>query len=302
MKSSTLKYLSLLIAFCVVFFSNTNAQDDSLFRFLKKIEYPISSFAVDNLGELYVINTDNQLKKYDAKGDSIGVFNQVTKYGKLTYVEAQNPWKAILFYQNFSTIVLLDKYLNVEAQNPWKAILFYQNFSTIVLLDKYLNVLGNINLRSKNIFRVRAVTTSYDNNIWLFDEQDNKLKKIDDSGNLLSESVDFRLIFDSVPAPQKIIDYDGFIYLYDPLKGLYLFDYYGSFKIKLTFLNWTYFSVIGKSVYGFDDQNLYKYTPPLPDVVKYKLPVGMQNSNSIKLSNYKIYILKDQQLQIYSLQ
>jgi hypothetical protein len=275
MKSSTLKYLSLLIAFCVVFFSNTNAQDDSLFRFLKKIEYPISSFAVDNLGELYVINTDNQLKKYDAKGDSIGVFNQVTKYGKLTYV---------------------------EAQNPWKAILFYQNFSTIVLLDKYLNVLGNINLRSKNIFRVRAVTTSYDNNIWLFDEQDNKLKKIDDSGNLLSESVDFRLIFDSVPSPQKIIDYDGFIYLYDPLKGLYLFDYYGSFKIKLTFLNWTYFSVIGKSVYGFDEQNLYKYTPPLPDVVKYKLPVGMQNSNSIKLSNYKIYILKDQQLQIYSLQ
>ncbi|MEO6813153.1 MAG: hypothetical protein ABI172_04440 [Ginsengibacter sp.] len=275
MKSSTLKYLSLLIAFCVVFFSNTNAQDDSLFRFLKKIEYPISSFAVDNLGELYLINTDNQLKKYDAKGDSIGVFNQVTKYGKLTYV---------------------------EAQNPWKAILFYQNFSTIVLLDKYLNVLGNINLRSKNIFRVRAVTTSYDNNIWLFDEQDNKLKKIDDSGNLLSESVDFRLIFDSVPSPQKIIDYDGFIYLYDPLKGLYLFDYYGSFKIKLTFLNWTYFSVIGKSVYGFDEQNLYKYTPPLPDVVKYKLPVGMQNSNSIKLSNYKIYILKDQQLQIYSLQ
>src|SRR5450432_2424756 len=89
------------------------AQDDSLFRFLKKIEYPISSFTVDNLGELYIINIDNQLKKFDEKGDSVGVFNQVTKYGKLSYVEAQNPWKAILFYQNYSTILLLDKYLNV---------------------------------------------------------------------------------------------------------------------------------------------------------------------------------------------
>src|ERR1043166_9331921 len=89
------------------------AQDDSLFRFLKKIEYPISSFTVDNLGELYIINTNNQLKKYNEKGDSVGVFNQVTKFGKLTYVEAQNPWKAILFYQNYLTIVLLDKYLNV---------------------------------------------------------------------------------------------------------------------------------------------------------------------------------------------
>src|ERR1700733_603267 len=80
-----------------------HAQDDSLFRFLKKIEYPISSFTVDNLGELYIINTDNQLKKYNEKGDSVGVFNQVTRYGTLSYVEAQNPWKAILFYQNYLT-------------------------------------------------------------------------------------------------------------------------------------------------------------------------------------------------------
>ena len=274
-KKKFIKRGLLLIIFCVAFLLKTKAQDDSLFNFLQKIEYPISSFAVDNLGELYIINTDNQLKKYNERGDSVGVFNQVTKYGRLTYV---------------------------EAQNPWKVILFYQNFSTIVLLDKYLNVLGNINLRNKNIFRVKAVTTSYDNNIWLFDEQDNKLKKIDDSGNLLSESVDFRLLFDSVPTPQKILDRDGFVYLYDSQKGIYVFDYYGSFKSKLTFLNWTNFSVIGKTIYGFDKENLYKYTAPLPDINKYKLPAALQNNNFIQLSNHKIYILKDQQLQIYSLQ
>ena len=274
-KKNFIKRGLLLSIFCVAFLLKTKAQDDSLFNFLQKIEYPISSFAVDNLGELYIINTDNQLKKYNERGDSVGVFNQVTKYGRLTYV---------------------------EAQNPWKVILFYQNFSTIVLLDKYLNVLGNINLRNKNIFRVKAVTTSYDNNIWLFDEQDNKLKKIDDSGNLLSESVDFRLLFDSVPTPQKILDRDGFVYLYDSQKGIYVFDYYGSFKSKLTFLNWTNFSVIGKTIYGFDKENLYKYTAPLPDINKYKLPAALQNNNFIQLSNHKIYILKDQQLQIYSLQ
>jgi hypothetical protein len=274
-KNNFIKHGFLLIIFCVAVLLKTEAQDDSLFNFLQKIEYPISSFAVDNLGELYTINTDNQLKKYNERGDSVGVFNQVTKYGRLTYV---------------------------EAQNPWKVILFYQNFSTIVLLDKYLNVLGNINLRNKNIFRVKAVTTSYDNNLWLFDEQDNKLKKIDDAGNLLSESVDFRLLFDSVPTPQKILDRDGFVYLYDSQKGIYVFDYYGSFKSKLTFLNWTNFSIIGKTIYGFDKKNLYKYTAPLPDINKYKLPEALQNNNSIQLSNHKIYILKDQQLQIYSLQ
>lgn len=251
------------------------AQDDSLFRFLKKLEYPISSFTVDNLGELYIINTDNQLKKYNEKGDSVGVFNQVTKYGKLSYV---------------------------EAQNPWKAILFYQNYSTIVLLDKYLNVITNINLRKQNIFQVRAVTTSYDNNIWLFDEQDNKLKKIDDAGNNLFETVDFRLLFDSTPTPTRIMDSDGFVYLYDPEKGLYIFDYYGSFKNKLPFLNWADIAIIDKQIYGFDKEHLYRYLPPAPDLKKYTLSPSLQNNNSIKVSNRRIYVLKNQQLEIYSLQ
>ncbi|MEO8860203.1 MAG: hypothetical protein ABI358_02200 [Ginsengibacter sp.] len=256
-------------------FTRVSAQDDSLYRFLKKIEFPISSFTVDNLGELYIINTDNQLKKYNEKGDSVGVFNQVTKYGKLSYV---------------------------EAENPWKAILFYKDYSTIVLLDKYLNVVTSINLRKQNIFQVNAVTTSYDNNIWLYDEQENKLKKIDDQGNTIFESVDFRLIFDSVPTPKKIIDVDGFVYLYDPEKGLYIFDYYGSFKSKLTFLHWTDLAIIDKQVYGFDKEHLYHYTPPLPDVKEYLLSRELQDNNSIKVSNHKLYVLKNQQLQIFSLQ
>jgi hypothetical protein len=275
MKISVKKLWLLFFALVIFYLPEVKAQDDSLFRFLKKIEYPVASFTVDNLGELYLINTDNQLKKINEKGDSVGVFNQVTKYGRLSYV---------------------------EAQNPWKALLFYQNFSTIVLLDKYLNVLGSINLRDRNIFRVKAVTTSYDNNIWLFDEQDNKLKKIDDNGKLLSETVDFRLLFDSVPTPQKIVDRDGVVYLYDPQKGIYLFDYYGSFKSKLSFLHWTDFAVIGKNIYGFDKENLYKYTSPFPDINKYKLPVALQNNNSIKLSNHKIYVLKDGKMQVYLLQ
>ncbi len=275
MKLQTKKFLLLFLILPLFFATEIKAQDDSLFRFLRKIDYPISSFSVDNLGELYLINIDNQLKKYNANGDSIGVFNQVTKFGKLSYV---------------------------EAQNPWKTILFYKNFSTIVLLDKYLNVLGNINLRNNNIFSVKAVTNSYDNNIWLFDEQENKLKKIDDNGKVLLETVDFRLLFDAAPNPLKIVDRDGFVYLYDPEKGIYLFDYYGSFKSKINFLNWTDFDVIGKNIYGFDSINLFKYTPPLPDIMKYKLPVELQNSQSIKINNHKIYNLKDQQLQVYSLE
>lgn len=276
MSNTIKKYFRIafaLSAACITCMAH--AQDDSLFRFMKKIEYPISSFAVDNLGELYIINTGNQLKKYDGQGDSIGVFNQVTRYGTLSYV---------------------------VAQNPWKVILFYKHYATIVLLDKYLNVVTSIDLRNQNIFDVDAVTTSYDNNIWLFDEQDNKLKKVDDNGKILFESTDFRLLFDSVPAPKTILDRDGYVYLYDPDKGLYIFDYYGTFKNKLPFLHWTNISVIDKQVYGFDSTHLYRYAPPLPDVKTFTLSPALQNCTSIQVNNYRVYVLKNQQLNIYSLQ
>jgi len=267
------KTISLLFVF-IIFYSAVSAQEDSLFRFIKDFDIQVSAFAVDNIGALYLITPENQLKKYNEKGDSVGVFNEVTKYGKLSYV---------------------------DAENPWKTILFYRNFSTIVLLDKYLNVVTSINLRKQNIFRVRAVTSSYDNNIWLFDEQDNKLKKIDDNGNLLSETVDFRLLFDSVLDPVEIIDRDGLVYLYDPQKGIYIFDYYGSFKAKLTFLHWKSIEVIGKNIYGFDEANVYKYTSPIPDVSTYQLPSDLQNSSSIKIQNRKMYVLQKNRLSIYSL-
>ncbi len=247
---------------------------DSLFRLDKTFEYPVESFTVNNLGELFIINTNNQLKKLDDKGDSIGVFNRVTKYGKLSYV---------------------------EAQNPWRTILYYKDFSTIVLLDKYLNVLTNINLRKQNLFNVKAVTSSYDNNFWLFDEQDSKLKKMDDAGKILSETADFRLLFDTVPSPEQIEDKGGFVYLYDPSKGLYVFDYYGSFKNKLTFLNWKDFTVIGKNIYGYDENNFYSYSINSLDLKEFVLPDVFKNYTSLKVGNNKLYLLKDKYLKIYSL-
>jgi len=259
--------LSLILA------GNLFAQKDTSFRLLKSVKYNIVSFAVNNLGEIYLINADNQLKKLNEKGDSVGVFNEITKYGKLSYI---------------------------DAQNPWRTLLYYGNFYNLVLLDKYLNVVGSIKLPQKNIFRAKAISTSYDNNIWVYDEQDYKLKKIDESGKLISATTDFRLLFDSLPSPTEIIDRDGFVYLYDPLKGLYVFDYYGLFKNRLTFLNWKDIVIVGKTIYGFDDKNYYSYSLGSLNLQQYPLPPFFKDGTSIKLGNNRIYVLKDNIINIYT--
>ena len=261
------------LCFFLIIASSAIAQTDSSITYIKTILGDYKYFTVDNLGDEYLVTTDDQLKKFKANGDSIGIFNDVKKFGTLT---------------------------TIDATNPLRILLYYEDFASIVVLDRFLNVLTTINLRQQNIFKVRAITTSYDNNIWLYDEGDSKVKKIDINGNVLSETVDLRIIFDSVPSPVKIIDRDGFIYLYDPHKGFYIFDYYGGLKNNIPFLQWKNTEVIKGNMYGFSDSLLYAYKLGSLNLLQYPLPASFSNAIQIKAGNNMAYVLQKDGLHVFS--
>src|SRR5262245_36422238 len=91
-----------------------NAQADSLFRYVKTIKGDIVAFTVDNLDNIYLISSTNQVKKLSSNGDSVAVFNDVKKYGQATLIDVSNPLKVLLYYKDFATIVVLDRFLNVR--------------------------------------------------------------------------------------------------------------------------------------------------------------------------------------------
>lgn len=247
-------------------------QSDSAFQFIKTIKGDFTYLNVDNLDNIFLITKNNQLKKLNANGDSVAVFNDVKKYGNPDYVDVTNPLKSLLYYKNYSTVVTLDRLLTVR---------------------------NTINLRKQNIFYVNTVTLSYDNYMWLFDEEDFRLKKIDEEGKILQSSTDWRMLFDSVPAPVKIIDRDNYVYLYDPAKGFYIFDYYGGFKNRLAFLNWTNVEVNGTTVYGFEETKLYSYQLKSLQLKEYKLPAFFGKYISIKAMNGLVYLLNENGVDIY---
>ncbi|MEP7237516.1 MAG: hypothetical protein ABI685_06620 [Ferruginibacter sp.] len=271
-----INYILFFLCFCasVAMPFAAKAQNDSAFQFIKTIKGNFSYFNVDNLDFIYLITDNNQLKKLDPNGDSLAVFNDVKKYGNPDFIDVTNPLKALLYYKNYSTVVMLDRL--ITARNT-------------------------INLRKQNIFYVNNVTLSYDNNIWIFDEEDLKLKKIDETGKILQASTDWRMLFDTVPAPVKIIDRDNFVYLYDPQKGFYIFDYYGGFKNRLAFLNWTNVEVNGSTVYGFANKKLYSYQLKSLQLKEYKLPDLFGKFISIKAMNGKVYLLNERGLDIYQI-
>ncbi len=249
---------------------NTNA--DSIFRFERSIPGDFIYLNVDILDNIYLISSGNRLKKLNGKGDSVAVFNDVRKYGNPTLIDVNNPLKILVYYKNYSSVVVLDRFLSQR---------------------------NSINFRKQGIFSVNAISTSYDNNIWLFDEQDNKLKKIDETGKMLLESPDMRQLLDTIPSPQYIIDSRNQVFLYDAMKGFYIFDYYGAFKTRLPFTSWSDIAISGNKLFGFSNNMLYSYELQSLNLKTYVLPSFVKDYVSIKAVNGKLYLLKKNALEIY---
>lgn len=244
------------------------------FEYLQTIPGRFSTVEPDILGNIFLITESGQLKKLNAKGDSVAVFNDVKKYG--------NPSQ-------------------IDVGNPLKVLLYYRDYATIVVLDRMLAQRNIISLRRQNLLGVQAVATSYDNNIWVFDEQDLKLKKIDELGKVMAESNDFRQFLTDLPNPVQIIDRDNLVYLYDAQKGFFLFDYYGTFRNSLPFTGWQSVNVWNNILYGFTSGGtvLNSYQINSLNHQQFSLPQNLGRYKSIKVGNGKVYLLKEEGVDIY---
>ena len=79
----------------------------------------------------------------------------------------------------------------------------------------------------------------------------------------------------------------------------YIFDYYGTFKNRLPFLNWSNVAVSAKNMYGFSNSKLYSYELQSLTLKEYQLPGYLAGYNAIKAANGKLYLLKDDGVYIY---
>ena len=258
--------MKLILSIVCFLFANFCLAQGAVFTEVKTVEGDYTDFTIDNLGNYYLLSKNNQLKKLNANGDSMGVFNDVRRYGKL---------------------------YSIDATNPLKILLYYKSFATVVVLDRFLNNVNTIDLRKQNIFQAKAIAQSYDNNIWVYDEQVSKLKKIAEDGKLLTETVDFRIIFDEVPNPTHIFDQDAFVYLYDPEKGIYVFDIYGSFKNKITYKGLTDLAIYGKTIVGIEGEQLLAYTTGTLTEKKLTLPAFLKNREKAVIRPGHFYLLQN---------
>jgi len=244
------------------------------FKLEQTLKGDFTAFNVDAIGNIYATTPTDQLKKIKTDGILIAVYNDVKRFGKISAIDVHNPLKVLVYYKNYSAIVMLDKLLSFRNQ---------------------------IELKPLQIFDVNAAATTYDNSVWIYDEQNFKIKKLDDKGLLLLEFADLRTLFNIAPSAEKLIDEDNQLYLIDKEQGVFVFDYYGAFSRLIPIKDLSDITIEKNYLIGFRDNIMEVVQLKNLTSTKYALPVLAEKIKSLKFINNKLYILAQTSLNIYRL-
>jgi hypothetical protein len=234
----------------------------------------LTDFEVDNLGNLYLISQQQQIKKLSNRYDSIATFNEVRSFGSLH---------------------------SIDVSNPLRIILWYKDQGTLLLLDRFMNRRSIIDLRQAGILQCNAIGQSYDNNIWLYDDLSARLVKMDEAGNIVLESPDLRILYEQPPHPHKLEDFNKQVYAYDSLSGLLLFDYFGAVQKRLPYKGWQQIQGHGRGILAVSHRQLSLINSNGIDSKEWQLPTMWAGARKIRFFQQKVYVLMGQHLYSYEL-
>lgn len=228
----------------------------------------------DQLSNVYLVNEENALEKYDSTGKRVARYTN-NRLGKISFA---------------------------DAGNPLKILLWYADFQTIVTLDRTLNEIGQLNLTEAGFQTVRSIAQAQDGNIWIYDDARFRMLKISASGSVLQEGQPMNLIFPERLTATCIRDNGEMVFISDPVQGISSFDQYGTLLRTYPGLKTGAFEVLGdwlvfpeNNALRFENlarfQNLYL---PLPKSAR-----GAETK--VWLGRSRIFVQTERGLEVYSI-
>jgi len=123
---------------------------------------------------------------------------------------------------------------SIDVSHTSKIFGFFRDQQSYLILDRFLNPLNEANLNPSFVGYATETAYSADNNLWLFDQSDLSIKKI----NLLNNIVVTSSAIPLVVAEEEwdllqIEEYQNRLFLYNSSKDIYVFDNLGNYIRKL---------------------------------------------------------------------
>ena len=182
------------------------------------------------------------------------------------------------------------KITNIEAWNSIRIFLFSKEFQEYTVLDKYLTELYTRSFKLEHVGFASFTTLALDGNIWLFDNTDFSLKKINISNGNKISTTGLNLIIDE--SENEILfmkEYGNYLYVSTVHNGVLVFDNMGTYKKKLPFNNLSFFDFKNEKMYYLEKGNINYF-----DLIKLELKVSesLMNASKILITEDNSFLIK----------
>jgi WD40 repeat protein len=224
-----LKTILCLLAIAGSMSGAAYGQDLSFVREIK-IQPPVS-VSIDRYNHIFTSNRQGNVHKYDSTGKLLQVYSPQKAAG-VTLIEAWQTMQIFLFQRDLQKFTFLDRFLADTRQAA--------GFDP-----------GTVGF-------ARAATMASDGQLWLFDESDFSLKKLNPSTQRLTVHVPLGLILSAGHYMVNYMrEYQNLLFVNDIRSGILVFDNFGNYKKTLPFTGITQFGCYNNELYFLDKHTIH---------------------------------------------
>lgn len=271
------KYLSVLLSF--FFFKGASAQQQEL-SFHKRIQQAgIRQSKADWNGDVVLATEEGELFKYDTEG-------------KLLYEYKGGSNNGIT---------------NLDASKGSMVFTFSEDLQEYQFFDRRLNALGRQSFSMDKVGHVGALAPSSDQQLWLFDNSDFKLKKYSSEFNKVLLQSYVKIEGNSPVNLQRIREYQNIVFLQLSENELLLYDIFGNFLRGIKLKGATSIEFFGNELYYLKGdflifQDIYNGKErriEIPEKGNYKQAIVLKNHLLFATEHYfDIYELNSSEQEI----
>jgi hypothetical protein len=254
-----------------LFAANTQLLAADSLQLLKSISIVGHIISTDKSGNVYCATNKNTIYRFDANGDSTGFFNTVRR-GKISQIDATNPMRILVFYNDVPQLIFLDKMMSAKS---------------------------SIDLKSLKIYDCPSISNSADGLVWAYHTINAELVKIDDNAKISSSSFNFLQLFQTNVQPIFITEQERMLFVIDTNLGILKFDQFGNYLTTYHFSP-KELQYVNKQLVFYIDGEIVNYNLQTLQEKKLIIPNAVDVINA-RIERNRLYVLRKNTLDIYSL-
>lgn len=250
---------------------DSQAEGNGQYELLFTIPVKAKDFTTDKLQNIYLLTPDNEVIKYTPGGQ------EQFRYPNKTLGDAAC----------------------LDATNPFHLLLFFPDYQTVLTLDRTMNLSGQFNLQQFGFFRVNAVGMASDGRLWVYDEVNFRLKKVESDGTIVTEGGDMSLVLGKTIRPNFLVEKGQIVYLNDPNEGILVFDVFGQYQKTLPLKDLKEFQLFDDQLIYFTKNQLISFHLKALLEKPIRLPEGVNSGDKLNVQKDKLYVLGREGLRVY---